>query len=213
MSVQVQTGPYRLLGYDTQRHPLRAVVEAVLESGPLEQITAPEEPILTRASDQSLRWQRIFYARFDLAVRAHYLELIEGVIRPYFEEPIVFQTVPTFRVQLRNNLAVGEWHRDRDYGHADHELNFWLPLTDAWGSNSVWIEAQHTFIPAAVMFGQIAVFDGPGRLHGNVPNLTGQTRVSFDFRAYPRRLHQDREESSVNGTRRFVLGDYWSEAR
>ena len=37
-------------------------------------------------------------------------------------------------------MAVGEFHRDSDFGHDTHEVNFWLPFTDAYETNTVWIE-------------------------------------------------------------------------
>lgn len=202
---------YQLLSYDTTLYPFRDLVTDLFDAGPLEDLADASVPRLTRQTDQSLEWQRIFYRDFKLRVWACYFNFVTEVIRPWFEEAIVYQAVPTFRVQLRENLAVGEWHRDAAYGHALHELNFWLPLTDAWGSNSVWIENGSTFEAATVLQGQLAVFEGARRLHGNVPNVTGQTRVSFDFRAYPRRLHTDRDVPAINGKRRFVLGDYWAE--
>lgn len=46
------------------------------------------------------------------------------------------QTVPVFRVFLPEHLAVGPRHRDESYHEQPNEINFWLPLTDAFDSNS-----------------------------------------------------------------------------
>ena len=87
-------------------------------------------------------------------------------------------------VHLPNNVAVGEFHRDRDYSHGEGETNFWLPVTNAWDSNSVWIEGEEgaeDFTPYEVAVGQLLVFDGVNLAHGNKMNTTGKTRVSFCF--------------------------------
>lgn len=201
---------YQVIKYDLDLYPFRETVQDLLGEGLLENLHDETVPRLTRKTDQGLRWQEQFYAGFSGKLKLLYELLVREVVRPYFEEAIVYQEVPTFRVQLPGNLAVGEWHRDADYGHALHELNFWLPLTDAWGSNSVWIEDGATFVAVNAYPGQVVIFEGARLIHGNVPNVTGQARVSFDFRAYPYRLHSDRDSPTVTGRRRFVLGDYWS---
>jgi hypothetical protein len=33
-------------------------------------------------------------------------------------------------------------HCDADYFHQPHELNFWLPCTPAYGSNTRWLESE-----------------------------------------------------------------------
>ena len=208
--MDLAVAPFTVLKYDPDVFAFRPYLVDVLGWGALEDLEDLDVPVLTRKTDQSLKWQQEFYAAFPLVLAGIYLELIRSVIRPYFEEPIVYQAVPTVRVHLKGKVAVGEFHRDKDYGHAAHEVNFWLPRTDAWGTNSVWVEDGASFYPATVRQGQILVFDGANRLHGNLPNLTEQTRVSFDFRAYPRRLHKDREEDTVNRRRRFALGSYWA---
>jgi len=100
-------------------------------------------------------------------------------------QEFIYQKWPTFRVHLPNNLAVGAWHTDNEYFHPEGEINFILPLTKMYESNTVITES----IPGARDFkqieldvGQLFAFHGNKCLHGNLPNRTGKTRMSLDFR-------------------------------
>ena len=48
-----------------------------------------------------------------------YEAFIRNVVLPKFDESIVYQRIPNFRIHMPNNLAVGEFHRDTDYGHSE----------------------------------------------------------------------------------------------
>ena len=68
------------------------------------------------------------------------------------KDSIIYQSKPTFRVQLPNNIAVGGnetdspdrygWHKDTDteYNHPPFEKNFIVPLTNSDNTASVYIE-------------------------------------------------------------------------
>lgn len=198
------------LVYDIEQYPFRTRVEKALGGHDLEHLP-PIEKMLSREQDQSTVWHQRFYRQFPWKVAPLYQIFVHKVIEPQFGEPIIYQRVPTFRVALPNNVAVGEWHRDRDYGHFPYEINFWLPLMDVADSATVWIEQENGECqPVPVRYGEVLVFDSVNLLHGNIPNVTGASRASFDFRCYPARLHQDREVSSINGIMRFKLESYWS---
>jgi hypothetical protein len=119
--------------------------------------------------------------------------------------------VPTFRVHLLDNVAVGEFHRDRDYNHQQGECNYWLPLTPAWDTNTVWIEdsSSGSHRPAIAVPGQLVQFDGVNASHGNYPNDTGATRVSFDFRCIALDDYEETAKTTVSARRRLVIGDYF----
>ena len=98
---------------------------------------------------------------------------------PYGEEKVVFQTRPTFRVCLPNNVAVGQKHRDFDYQHPEGEINFWVPFTRAWESNALYVESEPDkgdfHPPHAMEFGEIFRFWGNKCWHYNLPNDTGES--------------------------------------
>ena len=71
-----------------------------------------------------------------------YKRFIENEIRPFFNESIIYQKIPTFRTQVPNNLSVAEWHKDSDYSHSRSEVNIFLPLTSAHDDATVWTESK-----------------------------------------------------------------------
>ncbi len=195
--------------YPTEVYPFREAIQNMLEVADLELLPAANER-LTRERDQSTIWHWRYYHHFEKMLAPLYYDFVREVILPRFGEAIVYQRVPTFRVSLPGNVAVGEWHRDRDYGHRRPEANFWLPVTRAEGSSTVWIEQTDRPQPLNVQYGEVLTFDAVNLLHGNVVNITGRSRVSFDFRAYPARLYRERDTSTVNGKMKFKVGSYWT---
>lgn len=203
-----------LIDYDTQDYPFKDVISFVTTGTHdtiLEDLSLDSE-VFTREKDQSTPWHKNFYENKNIFLPM-YRRFIRRVIRPLFDESIIYQTIPTFRVHLRNNVAVGEFHRDIDYGHSADEINFWLPVTAAYDSNSVQFiphEGTTHFVSAGVNYGQVLVFNA-ARLHGNLVNKTAITRVSFDFRAYERSKYKPSDKVSVNSKMKFEIGSYWSE--
>jgi hypothetical protein len=97
--------------------------------------------VFKREEDQSSIFHKKVYGNYDRIIPI-YKHLVRDVVRPLFSEAIVYQKAPSFRVHLPNNLAVGTFHKDKDFGHPDVEINFLIPLTKMWGTNSTWIESE-----------------------------------------------------------------------
>jgi hypothetical protein len=201
--------------YDVLRYPFPEVVQNYLGTDRLEEIHGDVDlDVLTREKDQSTDFHRAYYTRFGHEFEQIYEPFLIDVVRPFIGEDIIYQRIPTFRVHLPGNIAVGEFHRDRDYSHADGEINFWLPMTRAWDTNAVWIESSEgaaDFRPYPVDVGEVLVFDGVNLAHGNKLNETGKTRVSFDFRVIPRSRYMPRSEVSINTGVKFEIGGYFAE--
>ena len=144
----------------------------------------------------------------------------------YSVNTIVCQSKPTFRVQLPNNIAVGGnendsaekygWHKDSDpeYNHPLTEKNFIVPLTNSRDNASVYIETypnSNKFKSAKMNVGEVFNFCGAKCVHGNKPNDTGKSRVSFDFRVI---LKKDYDEHLVKESKltnkKFIIGEYYS---
>lgn len=168
--------------------------------------------LLTRETDQGTDFHSRFYAAFP-TLRPLYRRFIDEVVAPVIAEPFCFQSVPTFRVHLPSNVAVGEFHTDGDYNHPVGEANFWLPLTDAHDTNTVWIETSlgrgDCVAAPRLGPGRMLVFDAVRWRHGNVANETGSTRVSFDFRCIPLRWYRPVSDRSINSKKQLVIGDYF----
>lgn len=191
----------------------RALGVHVLDLDRLHESATEKYAVFRRDNDQSSEFHRRFYAAFEQDVQPDYRRLVQQTVRAMYDGPIVYQRVPTFRVHLPGNLAVGEFHRDRDYQHSPREENYWLPLTRAWGTNTIWIESEPDrgdFRPAEVTYGQILRFDGANLVHGNKVNSTSKTRVSMDFRVIPMAHYEESDRVTINTKMRFAIGDYFS---
>lgn len=103
----------------------------------------------------------------------------------------VVQSTPVLRVVMPSAHVATKRHRDADYGHIPEELNYWVPLTPVWGSNSLFVETfpgRGDFTPFEGSAGEMFRWWGNQCEHFVVANSTDGTRVSFDFRVVPRRL-------------------------
>lgn len=190
------------LHYDVEKIPLGDRVREVLAVDDLEGLAASDR-VATRETDQSTDYHKRFYEAFE-AIEPAYRELARTVLGADAERHYI-QRVPTFRVHLRNSLAVGDWHRDSDFGHDPSEVNYWVPLTRAYGNNTVWIDKE----PVHAEYGDVIVFDGANSWHGNVVNDTDISRVSMDFRTIPRDKYRPNDKKSVSFGMPFLLGEYW----
>jgi hypothetical protein len=115
-------------------------------------------------------------------------QFIKDVVRPQYDEGIYYQSKPSHRILYSNAEGVSRFHRDRDYGHNQAEINYFLPLTKTYDTNSLWIESQEgkeDYKAMELEPGQFLRFNGVNLKHGAKNNLTGKSRVSFDFRIIP----------------------------
>lgn len=210
---QTRVGRPIILTYDLDRFDFPAEVAKALSVESLEQVPIDENISLrNRFNDQDTKYHSAYY-RSSSTVQKLYNRFIKEFVSTVFTESFCFQAVPTFRVHLPNNVAVGEFHSDGDYNHSVGEINFWLPLTRCWDSNSIWIEREigsGDYRPISAVPGQIVIFDGVRLRHGNMVNNTGVTRFSFDFRCILLSLYKPRDARSINAGKRLVLGDYFS---
>jgi hypothetical protein len=203
--------PWTLLDYSLERYPFPDFVRNALRVGDLSALSA-DLPRRTWETDQQSPWHGLFYDGFPLWQHL-YRRFVRTVIGPAVGEPFYYQAVPTFRVHLPGNVAVGEFHTDAQYNHPPGEETFWLPMTDAFGTCSIWIydDNGERYAPY-VHPGHMVRFSAVSRRHGNLVNVTGQSRVSFDFRALPVRLLPEDAEArppTEHTKLRFVPGGYY----
>ena len=81
-------------------------------------------------------------------------------------------------------------HADADFYHDQNEVNFWVPLTRAYGNNSLYWEsepgkADYDAFELDGNKGEAVRFYGTKCEHFTKANDTPDTRVSFDFRILP----------------------------
>jgi ectoine hydroxylase-related dioxygenase (phytanoyl-CoA dioxygenase family) len=167
--------------------------------------------VFKREEDQSSIFHKKVYGNYDRIIPI-YKHLVRDVVRPLFSEAIVYQKAPSFRVHLPNNLAVGTFHKDKDFGHPDVEINFLIPLTKMWGTNSTWIESEEDegdYQPIESEPGYITMFNGANCKHGNHLNRTDYTRVSMDFRVISQSSYEPSTNGSINTNLKFRVGEYY----
>jgi len=202
---------YTVLTYELTQYPFPALITELLGEKDLS-FLRDELPLHTRATDQKTRWHERFYATRELWAPL-YTDFVMEFVARQFSEPFLVQAIPTFRVHQPGNVAVGEYHSDGDYGHPAGETNFWLPLTRASGTSSVFLEeGPNRRRSISAWPGDVVVFDAIATRHGNEINGERFSRVSFDFRCLPYQLYRGEGEArSVNMGKRFAPGEYYAD--
>jgi hypothetical protein len=132
---------------------------------------------------------------------------------------IAFQANPSLRVNTPAARPAGRRHRDRDYGHQPAQVNYWLPLSPAFGSNTLHVEGicaaggPEVATPLEGGFGTLHRFNGNELYHFTRPNDSDCTRVSLDFRVAPGQVYDNdhpASRSSTNGRQAFFVGGYYA---
>jgi len=208
--------PYKIT-YDTQKYQFREIVSEMMETDgkALDYLHEIQNyDLLTREKDQSTIWHKRYYEKFNKDFLPTYLELVKELKETFEYDEIIYQSIPSFRVQLGGgNLGVGEWHKDKTYNHGSSEVNFWLPFTNTIMYNTIWMESKEDkgdYKPYYVQYGEILVFNGANLLHGNKNNHTGLTRVSVDFRLVDPKKFVPNEAGSINMNTKFDIGGYFN---
>ena len=174
------------------------------------------EKIFSREKDQSSKWHKIFYdkIRNDSLFLDTYEKFLTNVIKPIYKGKIVYQKIPTFRVHLSGNIAVGEYHKDKSYrkgGWSDlvKEMNYYLPFTNTNDENTIWVESKEDksdFSPMNLKYGECMQWDGMNLTHGNKINRSKDTRVSVDFRIIDENNYVPSQYGSINTKTPLSIG-------
>ncbi len=208
----------KTIKFDSQNLNFKTKFENYLNLGLLENLNLEIE-VLKRENDQKTPIHKVYYewARTE-EFQNLYMQLLIQYVKPlYGGEQIVYQKIPTFRVAFPNNIAVGEFHKDkayRDLNWADHvkEDNFYLPFTNAFDTNTIWVESEENkgdFAPMNCEYGNTIQWDGSNLTHGNKINETGFARVSVDFRVIKLSNYIPSDSGSINMGIGFCIGGYY----
>jgi len=215
----------QVVRFDTQKFPFRDLLADLLEVNvgdlhKLHMITVtdqrPLHPKLAKAYKDAGHVLPEGARRFDGRTRERlaqseeyklfqetYRRFAQEVVAPLCgSQHVVFQNPATLRIVLPGGPATINLHRDQDYPkHQPAEINFWLPVTNVFGTNALWLESSPglgDFRPRALEFGELLRFNGYECRHYTVRNESEVSRVSFDLRAVP----------SVLAVQKEVFGDY-----
>ena len=188
----------KLYEYDVQTYNFPQIIAHYLQVDDLSGLRSDVEDTLLQQQnslyknmEQASHYQRLYEQLNGPAGQqfyATYERFVREVIQPQYEEPIFYQKKPSHRILFYNNPGESRFHRDIDYGHSAAEINYSVPQTDAFDTNTFWIESQagkEDYTPVNMKLGQYVRFHGATLRHGAKANTTGKSRVSFDFRVMP----------------------------
>ncbi|MHA2087957.1 MAG: hypothetical protein ACW972_06760 [Promethearchaeota archaeon] len=218
----------KILEYDTQIYNLKKCIEDLFSCNELEKLhlQIPKEIKYLEpfeiGKDSSTIFHEKFYNKINLEwpeFLKTYKNLVKHVIK---SDPILknknmlFQKTPTFRVHLPGNIAVGAFHCDSEFNHPLGEINYLIPITRMFGTNTVWCESEiglGDFHPIPrIKFGNLFSFNGNQLRHGNLINTTSCTRVSMDFRLISKEDYDKSNKlESITTKTKFEIGKYYEE--
>lgn len=206
--------------YDLAKYDFVSFFENLFEIKNLQKIHEGYENLYREIKPAGKDSDTHFHRKFYDYIKGDY-KYFEDIYKSFIKENIVptlntkdiiYQKFPSFRVHLSDNLAVGGWHRDIDYNHPEGEINFIVALTPMFESNTTITETEQgkmDFQQIILNVGQFAKFDGNKCLHGNLPNKTGVSRLSFDFRILPMDKYKHNDKTSISNKNKFIIGDYY----
>ena len=210
-----------IIKYDIDKYPFAKIVTNFLNVNSLENIQDDykfSSDIKGIGSDTQTSAHEMFYTHLNKKnseILSLYYKFISDVLFKKFDDQILFQSKPGFRIQNLKNKAVSTWHSDGDENnkHPHGEINIFLPLTRVFGNNSIWIESEpgkQDYHPVKLDYGEFLIFDGNNCKHGNYKNDTNITRVSFDFRIIKREDYNPNYpvKTATMGLS-YVIGEYY----
>lgn len=218
----------KYFSYDETRYPFYQMIQKIYSTSlPLEYIH--KEHIVnpygqvTFENDTKTDYHQMYYkSPLYTNVIEIYHSFIRDNILPIFNEDLVVQKEPSFRIGVPNNTVLGKlkhdddeiigMHCDGDYNHPPQEINFMLSVTGQDGTNSCYVESapmRGDFHALKIDRGQFVSFYGNRCRHYNKVNRTEFSRISFDFRVIPFSEYVESDSSAVHSNRKFVIGDYF----
>jgi hypothetical protein len=215
MDISSQLTDVEIIDYDVQAFPFRAWFSDVLGTEHLEILHELHRVTAENIAEHVKSLQEFCEERV-LGLQRLVDTFIESIVAARFGRLVGRQEVPTIRFHFAmpgpefeaerkalldlepttflakyylDGHRIGMFHRDRDYGLPSGTVNLWIPVTNVWGANALWLGGRgirpKDSRPVSLQHGQALLFDGANRWHGVVWNTSDTTRVSFDLRFRP----------------------------
>ena len=209
------------INYSTKEYPFSDIIGNILNTNDLSKIHEEFHfkgyKVFKKEEDQGTKYHKLYYNNCKKQILDLYDKFILNVIRPLYGEDIVYQKIPTFRLHFPGNIAVGEyhkdkWYRDKKWHEEVCELNYYLPFTKAYDTNTIWVESEEDkkdYKPLNMEYGECMQWDGVNLTHGNKKNITNTTRISVDFRVIPYSKYKPSNHGSINTKVSFAIGGYY----
>lgn len=112
------------------------------------------------------------------------------------ESQFYYQAFPCVRIVRPGEFSIGV-HADVAYGFSPAAVNFYVALTDVFGTASIAVESEpgkEDFRVANLRTGDVYRFHGSVCSHLTMENTTSVTRVSLDFRVIVGSLWEGNDE-------------------
>ena len=143
------------------------------------------------------------YIDNDITFNNIYMKFINDYVKPLYSNgnKIIVQKTPNLRLSLPDSSAIGKnkyeneinnvigLHKDADFGHHETEINFIIPITEMFETNSVYYEPyENSHLPTSDFLNlnlkndEYFIGNFNKLLHFNKINKTGLSRISLDFR-------------------------------
>jgi len=212
---------YKKYSYDSKKYMFYNVIQDIYGVDNLSNLHIEKSDLIPKYqlefdNESETVAHKTFYKNLHL-IEKSFKNFIANEISHHFDEDFVYQKSPTFRIQWPEEQAIHYWHYDgdADHKHPDWEINFQIAITDMFDTSCTWVESVpglKDFYPMEMKYGEYVAFDGNRCLHGNKVNITGKTRVSFDFRVIPfSRYSPEKYKNIVSATKKnnFTIGHYY----
>ena len=203
--------------YNLDEYNFRQEIEKMFGTNQLERIHEIEDcdfGILDMETDNTTYLHKKFYEKVgETNFLDDYKKFLKDVILPHFNEDLLYQKIPTFRIQVPDNISVAEFHNDKSYSHSPDEVNIFLPITEAKETYTIWSESQENladYSPMNAEYGEYYIWDGANLKHGNKINESNISRFSVDFRVLPfSKYDENNMQETITTKIKLKLGSYF----
>ena len=203
--------------YNLDEYNFRQEIEKMFGTNQLERIHEIEDcdfGILDMETDNTTYLHKKFYEKVEQTnFLDDYKKFLKDVILPHFNEDLLYQKIPTFRIQVPDNISVAEFHNDKSYSHSPDEVNIFLPITEAKETYTIWSESQENladYSPMNAEYGEYYIWDGANLKHGNKINESNISRFSVDFRVLPfSKYNENNIQETITTKIKLKLGSYF----
>jgi hypothetical protein len=160
-----------------------------------------------------------------------YKRFIIDYVKPLYPEEthILYQKTPNLRISFPLTTAIGRrpdtdpdkfiigLHNDSEFGHPPEEMNFVIPITCMFSTNSIYYEETPNSNMEYNEYSCLELVENEffqcyfNQLkHYNRINGTGNTRISLDFRIIPySKYNANYNETSITNNKKLQLGEYF----
>lgn len=202
--------------FNSEIYNFREVLQKIFSTLNLESLTCEENEDPINSKYHKMYLNHLWSENSDFNML--YGKFIRDYISELFDYDFLFERNPMIRIHYKNKKSVNDFHIDSNYSFLPekifsmykksgvfnlykNEVNFWIPMTNAYATNSLWVESESgkgDYAPIYSKYGEIIQFNGANLMHGTKINTTDTTRVSLDFRIISKKIFDDFEKKVLD---------------